>query len=248
MIFRTKVRSFLPVKSCQVRFCPKSGSPFASTLRPFWRFNGCPVPPSICKIEVTCAMAVIWWGSTSRPWLSGLSGHPEDSPGLNLSLPSGTKRKLRSCHSLGHECSNPWAKICSLSTLYIWKINNIWAKGPHPRMSHLMTTNHQNPVQSHFSCCINVLNNWEAGSEQDDVKPTKAGLRQCHRLGRLLLCKSCDNTMCIFINTDIHIFIYIIYDAASQVPPPMGMGIQELCSPPPLWVGRGVGGLVVSSS
>jgi len=41
-----------------------------------------------------------------------------------------------------------------------------------------------------------------------------------------------------------------IYDAASQPPPspPMGMGIQELCSPPPLWVGRGVGGSVVVCS
>ena len=28
----------------------------------------------------------------------------------------------------------------------------------------------------------------------------------------------------------------------------MGMDIQELCSPPPLWVGRGVGGIVVVSS
>ena len=28
----------------------------------------------------------------------------------------------------------------------------------------------------------------------------------------------------------------------------MGMDIQELCSPPPLLVGRGVGGLVVVSS
>ena len=43
--------------------------------------------------------------------------------------------------------------------------------------------------------------------------------------------------MCIIMI--IRIYIYI-HDAASQVPPlpPMGMGIQELCSlPPPLWVG-----------
>ena len=38
----------------------------------------------------------------------------------------------------------------------------------------------------------------------------------------------------------IHIYIYT-HDAASQVPPlpPMGMGIQGLCSPHPLWVGGG---------
>ena len=117
-------------------------------------------------------------------------------------------------------------------------------------MGHLIATNHQNPFQSHFSCCINVLNNWEAGSEQDDVKSTKAGLPhkksnpvysclfQCHRLGRLLLCKSCDNTMCIFINTGIHIFIYI-YMMQPPRSPPHGCGYTRAMFPAPPcgWVG-----------
>jgi hypothetical protein len=81
---------------------------------------------------------------------------------LKWSLPSGTKRKLRSCHSLGHECSNPWAKICSLSTLYIWKINNIWAKGPHPRMGydHKSSKSSSIPLQLLYQC-PKQLGGWE---------------------------------------------------------------------------------------
>ena len=58
--------------------------------------------------------------------------------------------------------------------------------------------------------------------------------------------KSCANAMCIFINTDIHIFIYI-YDAASQVPPRNGYGYTGAMFPAPPVGGWGLV-VVVSSS
>jgi hypothetical protein len=49
--------------------------------------------------------------------------------------------------------------------------------------------------------------------------------------------------MCLFSCTYMQTYQYNCYIWCSlpgpPPPPPMGMGIHELCSPPPLWVGGG---------